>query len=150
MIPHSFTGVVITAALINFLVYSLIGYPVIYCLGVYALHPLEPWVMTVRIIVCALAFLSAWWDFSLSAPVRVLGVWLAFEIIARIAAVVFGFGYTCGAPAQHWVPRPHMSRPLTAENRSPDVFAEVFVPLPGRNPWRMSARERGLASRELY
>lgn len=176
-IPYSLSGWLIFFAITNLFCVWLTGIPAIYCVGVHLLSPLAPWVSMVRIMMCVGVVLAFMWDYW-NPAIKVLTVWLAFEIVPVVLTVVFlGVGHSCGLGGL--VPTIAKSVPLTKmEWPSEPVKATVVVPVKtptvskpetvehlrgaviGYYPKeerpakpaapKMTERERGLLNRELY
>ncbi len=165
----------LVATLVNYALYRLLGYPLLYCIGVKAVEPIIPWIVSVHIMLLLSAPVAhAMGGPSWSRPLW--GTWLAFAVLPLIVYMSFGYGYDCGlgqfmptlpkaaviepvTPAVKPEPVSKSSERLTGavmfpsvvERRAaPDIFTHVLVPLPKPSPYRMTERERGLMNRELY
>lgn len=88
-------GWALTLLFVNFFIYSLTGYPLLWCMLLQAAKPLAYYVAIVNISL-AIGIIGAGIWYGPAGAFKMAALLFGFNLIPSILAAVMGFGVRCG------------------------------------------------------
>lgn len=88
-------GWALTLILVNYGIFSLTGYPLLWCLVIHAAGPLAYYVVIVNLVMAVGIVGGGLW-YGPAGAFRMAALMFVFNLVPSVLEALMGFGYRCG------------------------------------------------------